>query len=53
MNKNIIYKAVFEEIKESLDFACDTKDEHYAWYIDGVISFANRMLKETDGGNEK
>ncbi len=46
MNENMIYKMVFEEIAESLEWGNDCKDHHYAWYIDGVISVARRMLEK-------
>lgn len=45
MNENTIYKMVFEEIKDSLDWADSYKDGTYSMYIDGVISLANRMIK--------
>lgn len=46
MDKNMIYKSVFEEVKDSLEWGCDTKDNNYSWWIDGVISLATRMLNE-------
>ena len=46
MNENKIYRMVFEEIKESLDWADGYQDGAYNTYIDGVISLANRMIKE-------
>jgi hypothetical protein len=51
MNKNKIYKMVFEEIKESLDWADNYKDGTYYTFIDGVISLANRMIKELEKVN--
>jgi hypothetical protein len=46
MDENKIYKIVFEEIKDSLDWIDDPKDDHYYNFIDGVIALANRMIKE-------
>ena len=44
MDRNFVYKMVFEEINESREWSCDCKDKTYSWYVDGVISLANRML---------
>ena len=46
MNENKIYRMVFEEIKESLDWSDGMGDGSYSWYINGIISLANRMIKE-------
>ena len=46
MSRNMIYKMVFEEIKESCEWGIDCKDGSYAYYIDGVIALGQRMLKE-------
>ena len=48
MNRNTIYRMVFEEIKESLEWACGCKDGHYSYYVDGVIALGDRILKELD-----
>ena len=48
MSRNMIYKMVFEEIKESCEWGIDCKDGSYAYYIDGVIALGQRMLKELD-----
>ena len=48
MSRDMIYRMVFEEINESREWSCDCKDTSYSWYIDGVISLGNRMLKELD-----
>ena len=52
MSRDMIYRMVFEEIKESCEWACDCKDGHYSYYVDGVVSLGQRILKElgnTDG----
>lgn len=46
MNENKIYRMVFEEIKDSLDWADSCKDGTYSMYIDGVISLTNRMIQD-------
>lgn len=51
MSKDMIYKMVFEEIKESIDWGLDSKDGSYSHYIDGVICLGMRMLKELDKSN--
>ena len=51
MSKNMIYKMVFEEIKESIDWGLDSKDGSYSHYIDGVICLGMRMLEELDKSN--
>lgn len=48
MNRDMIYKMVFEEIKESLEWACGCKDGYYSYYVDGVIALGDRILKELD-----
>ena len=48
MDKNMIYKVVFEEIKDSTEWGCTCKDDTYSWYIDGVISLTNRIIEELD-----
>ena len=52
MDKNKIYKMVFEEIKDSLDWADDIKDGHYYRFVDGIIALADRMIKEIERGDE-
>lgn len=52
MSKDLIYRMVFEEIKDSTEWGLNCKDGNYAHYIDGVICLGNRMLNElnnTDG----
>lgn len=53
MNRNMIYKMVFEEIKESIDWGLDCKDGSYPHYVDGVICLGMRMLKELDNTVEE
>ena len=48
MDKNKIYKMVFEEIEESLDWGLGDKEGGYSHYIDGVIALANRMIEDLD-----
>ena len=48
MSKDMIYRMVFEEIKESLEWACGCKDGYYSYYVDGVIALGDRILKELD-----
>ena len=48
MSRDMIYRMVFEEIKESLEWACDCKDVHYSYYVDGVIALGDIILKELD-----
>ena len=48
MSKDMIYRMVFEEIKESCEWSLDCKGETYSYYIDGVISLGQRMLRELD-----
>lgn len=52
MNRNMIYRIIFEEIKESCEWAYDCKEGHYSYYIDGVISLGERMLKKLDDTEE-
>ena len=52
MSKNMIYKMVFEEIKESIDWGLDSKDGSYSHYIDGVICLGMRLLDELDKASE-
>ena len=52
MSRNMIYRMVFEEIKESCEWACDCKEGSYSYYIDGVISLGHRILKELDNTEE-
>lgn len=51
MDKNKIYKMVFEEIKESLDWGLGDKEGGYSQYIDGVVALANRMIEDLDKTN--
>lgn len=53
MNRNTIYRMVFEEIKESCEWGLDCKDGSYSHYVDGVICFGTRMLKELDNTVEE
>lgn len=48
MDKNMIYKMVFEEISDSREWSCDCENSSYSWYIDGVVSLATRILNKLD-----
>ena len=48
MSRNMIYKIIFEEIKESIEWGLDSKDGNYSHYIEGVICLGMRMLDELD-----
>ena len=48
MSRDMIYRMVFEEIKESCDWGIDCKDGSHSYFIDGVIALGQRMLKELD-----
>ena len=48
MSRNMIYKMIFEEIKESREWGIDCKDGSYSHYVDGVICLGMRMLDELD-----
>lgn len=48
MSRDMIYRMVFEEIDESREWSLDCKDSSYSWYVDGVVSLGNRILKELD-----
>ena len=52
MGENMIYKMVFEEIKDSREWSSGCKDTTYSWYIDGVISLAERMLEKLEEPTE-
>ena len=51
MDKNKIYKMVFEEIKDSLDWSDSMSDGNYSWYINGITSLANRLIEDIDKTN--
>lgn len=48
MNRYMIYKMIFEEVKESIEWGLDCKDGSYSYYVDGVTSLGQRMLDELD-----
>ena len=48
----MIYKMVFEEIKESIECGLDCKDGSYSHYVDDVTSLGQRMLDELDKAAE-
>lgn len=48
MDKNMIYEMVFEEIKNSLEWESNYKDNGYSLWVEGIISLADRLLKEID-----
>ena len=48
MSRDMIYRMVFEEIKESVEWGVDCKDGGYSHYVDGVVALGDRMLKELD-----
>ena len=48
MSRDMIYRMVFEEIKESCEWGIGCKDGSYPYFIDGVIALGQRMLKELD-----
>lgn len=52
MSRDTIYRMVFEEIKESIEWGLDCKDGSYSHYVDGVTSLGQRMLDELDNTKE-
>ena len=52
MSRDMIYKMVFEEIKESVEWGVVCKNGGYSHYVDGVIALGDRMLKELDKASE-
>ena len=52
MSRDMIYKMVFEEIKESIEWGLDCKDGSYSHYVDGVTSLGQRILDELDKADE-
>ncbi|WP_371297386.1 hypothetical protein [Ruminococcus sp.] len=55
IDKNSIYKSVYEEIKNISDW-CYDKDitgREVGSYIDGIVAVSERLLKEIDKKMEK
>lgn len=48
MTRNDVFNALFDTIRDSLDWAYDAENKDYASYIDGVIAFGNNLLNQLD-----
>lgn len=48
MDKNIIYKAAFETIKENSEWGIECEDRTYAYFVDGIVAMTDTLLKEVE-----
>lgn len=52
MERNDVFNALFDTIRDSLDWAYDAENKDYASYIDGVIALGNNLLGQLDKEKE-
>lgn len=43
-----VFNALFDAIRDSLDWAYDAENKDYASYIDGIIALGNNLLNQLD-----
>ena len=48
MTRNDVFNALFDTIKDSLEWAYDVENKEYASFIDGVICFGSNLLDQLD-----
>ncbi len=48
MERNDVFNALFNTIKDSLEWAYDVENKEYASYIDGIICFGSNLLDQLD-----
>ena len=52
MERNDVFNALFDTIRDSLDWAYDAENKDYASYIDGIICFGSSLLYQLDKEKE-
>lgn len=52
MERNDVFNALFDTIRDSLDWAYNAENKDYASYIDGVIALGNNLLCQLDKEKE-
>lgn len=48
MERNDVFNALFDTIRDSLDWAYDAENKEYASYVDGIIRFGSNLLDQLD-----
>lgn len=52
MERNDVFNALFDTIRDSLDWAYDVENKYYTSYIGGVIALGNNLLGQLDKEKE-
>ena len=53
MERNDVFNALFNTIRDSLDWAYEVENKEYASFIDGVICFGSNLLEQLDKKERK
>lgn len=48
MDKNKVLEIFYETIKDSMEWALEDENFHYAFFVDGILCMAENILKELD-----
>lgn len=48
MDRMTVLEAMYETVKESLDWAFECRDDDYSYYMDGVVDVTEKMLEKIE-----
>ena len=52
MERNDVFNALFNTIRDSLDWAYEVENKEYASYVNGVITLGDKLLSQLDKSKE-
>lgn len=48
MDRMTVLEAMYETVKESLDWAFECRDDDYSYYMDGVVDVTEKLLEKVN-----
>lgn len=52
MTRNDVFNALFDTIRDSLDWAYEVENKEYASYVNGVITLGDKLLSQLDKNDQ-
>ena len=52
MERNDVFNALFNTIRDSLDWAYEVENKEYASYVNGVITLGDKLLSQLDKNDQ-
>ena len=52
MERNAVFNALFNTIRDSLDWAYEVENKEYASYVNGVITLGDKLLSQLDKNDQ-